>query len=434
MKRLRTLAASLTFILVVALALRSGFAWNYQRSKPDQALGTIPFLFEPGNIADSLATGNGFGSPFRVDTGPTAWMTPVYPLLLAGIFRCFGIYTFGAFVAAVALNILFSTLTCVPVFFAGNRLGGLGLGAGAAWLWAVFPNAILIPIESLWDASLSALLAATLLWMTLTLADSGRMRDWCRYGILWGFTAMTNATLLMLLPFLLAWAAYRSRRQERSWMRGPAVAAGIVILCCVPWTIRNYAVFHRFVPLRSVLGLSLWLGNNPQAEDLSVGQLHPIDNSAERDKYVEMGEIAYNREKRVEAIQFMLAHPATDASFILHRFLAFWSGGTPRPLTDLLRTRSWWFRFIELFNLLAALGGLMGILLLIKRGCRYAFPLAVWPIVFPCAYYLTLATPRYRLPIDPMVLLLSAVALHVLIDLRSSSSRNINLPGYGRVC
>jgi len=53
-----------------------------------------PFLFESGNIAVSLAKGNGFGSPFRVDTGPTAWMSPLYPLLLSGILRIFGIYTY----------------------------------------------------------------------------------------------------------------------------------------------------------------------------------------------------------------------------------------------------------------------------------------------------------------------------------------------------
>src|SRR5579863_6769693 len=131
-QRLRAAATSLTLIVVVALGLRVAFLWNYASHNPHQALGTIPFLFESGNIATSLATGHGFSSPFRVDTGPTAWMTPLFPLLLAGLFRVFGAYTFHAWAATVLLNISCSTLACIPIYFAGKRIGGVALAAGAA--------------------------------------------------------------------------------------------------------------------------------------------------------------------------------------------------------------------------------------------------------------------------------------------------------------
>ncbi len=91
--------------MLVALALRLGYMWQFQNIHPRQGVSVIPFLFESGNIAHSLATGHGFSSPFRVDTGPTAWMTPLFPLLLAGIFRVFGAYTFHAWAATVLVNI-----------------------------------------------------------------------------------------------------------------------------------------------------------------------------------------------------------------------------------------------------------------------------------------------------------------------------------------
>src|SRR5580700_10964391 len=144
-KRLRAAATSIWLILAVALLLRVGLLWNYQHTHLRQAVSVLPFLFESGNIAHSLAIGNGFCSPFRVDTGPTAWLPPVYPLLLAGIMRIFGSYTFHSYIAAALLNIFFATLTCVPIFAACKRISGLGVAAGAAWLWAIFPNAILIP-------------------------------------------------------------------------------------------------------------------------------------------------------------------------------------------------------------------------------------------------------------------------------------------------
>ena len=51
------------------------------------------FAWEMGRIARALATGYGFADPFAGHTGPTAWSPPVYPLLLAGIFKLFGVYT-----------------------------------------------------------------------------------------------------------------------------------------------------------------------------------------------------------------------------------------------------------------------------------------------------------------------------------------------------
>src|SRR5579871_6422261 len=139
--RLKTLLTSLPLILFVALAIRVAFVIDYKSHNSDRAVSVIPFLFESGNIAHSLATGGGFASPFRVDTGPTAWMTPVYPLILAGWMKLFGPYTFASYIAAVGMNICLSSLACIPLFLAAKRIGGKGLAATAAWIWAIFPNA-----------------------------------------------------------------------------------------------------------------------------------------------------------------------------------------------------------------------------------------------------------------------------------------------------
>jgi hypothetical protein len=404
-RRIFLTLAALPLILVVALSLRLGYAWDYQRPRSHQALGAIPFLLEPGNIATSLARGKGFGDPFRADTGPTAWTTPVYPLLVAGIFRLCGIYTFSSYVAAILLNIFFSTLACVPIFFAGKRIAGLGAAAIGAWLWAVWPNATVFTV-SIWDVSLSALLAAAVLWATLALSESPNLRGWLGYGLLWGLALMTNATLGALLPFLLGWLAYRTRR-----MAHPALALGVAVLCCVPWTVRNYAVFHAFIPLRSVMGLQLWMGNNNETKGSWAGALHPIDNSADRERYVQMGEVAYMEEKKQEAVRFMLADPWREARLIGNRFVVFWTAGTAAPVTGFLNARSLTVRGLLLFNLLAGIGTLFGIVALYRQRSPHAFPAAILVIVYPMASYLTLASARYRLPIDPAALLLVAVAV-----------------------
>jgi quinoprotein glucose dehydrogenase len=403
-------------ILIVALGIRLWFAWQYQHGKSEQALGSIPFLYEPGNIAYSLATHRGFSSPFRSDTGPTAWMTPVYPLLIAGIFHLFGIYTYKSFVASVCLNIGCSVLTCAPLFYVGKVLGGTALGSLAAWLWALFPNAVVIPVRDIWDASLSALLAATILWATLETSASVRFWPWVGYGLLWGLALMTNPTLGLLLPFLLVWMAFRLRFVKHVWASRPALALAIVCLICVPWTVRNYLVFHTLIPLRSVMGLQLWMGNNDQSGKRWPGQLHPLANSAEREQYSSMGEIPYMAEKRREALRFIAGHPGLELHLITTRFVGTWSGGSEQPIRDFIRTRSLYFRFVLLANLIAAVGTFTGIGVLLARRVCGTIPVAVFPIVFPLIAYVSLASPRYRHPIDPILALLTAVSLERLSE------------------
>ena len=121
-------ATSLWLIVGVAMVCRVGYAVQQVREIPANVLATVPFEQETGNIAMAIATGEGFSSATRHDTGPTAWVAPVYPFIVAGIFRVFGVFTLHAFYAAAGLNILFSVATCVPIYFAGRRLAGIGGG------------------------------------------------------------------------------------------------------------------------------------------------------------------------------------------------------------------------------------------------------------------------------------------------------------------
>lgn len=421
-KAIRTAATSLSLILVVALVLRLGFAWDQGRKIPSDVVGTVPFLHETGNIAYSLALGKGFGSVFREDTGPTAWLTPVYPLLLAGIFRLFGIFTARSFFAAVLLNTLFSAAACAPIFFVGKRVGGIGVASGAAWLWAVFPNAIIIPFEWVWDTSLSALLAATILWATSELAESQRLRDWCGYGLLWGFTLMTNPALGSLLPLLLGWAACRDHNQGLQRVNRAAAALAVVILCCLPWTIRNSVAFHRFIPLRSNLPFELWLGNNEVFDEDSPNVMARITTFGETRRYTQLGETAYMQEKWQKAIQFIRAHPGLELRLSVRRFVAIWTG-MDRPIETFRAADSPLIRVILASNFLAGVGALLGIVVLYRRRSAFTFPIAVFPVVFPCLYYVTHASLRYRHPVDPVVLLLTAIALEALFQLLARSRR-----------
>ncbi|HEY6384548.1 MAG TPA: glycosyltransferase family 39 protein [Candidatus Acidoferrum sp.] len=410
---LRKAATSLLLIVLVALAARLAFAWYEVRQFAPQVLSIVPFQTETGHIAYSIATGKGFSSPFQRDTGPTAWLAPVYPYLLSCIFRVFGIYSLHSFFAALSVNILFSAAACVPVFYAGQRIAGLGVASAAAWLWALFPNAIIIPFEWIWDTSLSALLMATFLWATVELAESRRVRDWCFYGLLWGFALLTNPAVALLLPVLLAWAASHTRDRERAgaWLARPALAAGLALLCCVPWTIRNYAQFHKFIPLRSNFAFELYIGNNENYDDQHKSRPGAISQDREILRYLHMGETAFMEEEKRKATAFIVEHPRIESWLIAQRFVDFWTG-TSTPLAALRQADSLWLRLILLCNDVAPLCAFLGFFFLLATKNAYALPVVAIPVIFPLLYYVTHSSLRYRHPIDPVVLLLAAIGVH----------------------
>lgn len=410
-RRLLAALSSLWLICLVAFAARSAFLWKQQRDIPHNVLAFVPFNQEAGNIAAALAQGKGFSSVFRAETGPTAWLTPVYPLILAGIFRLFGAFTFSAFVAAALLNCLFSALTCIPVSFIGRKLGGAAMASLAAWLWAVYPHAILIPTEWMWDTSLSALLAACLLWATVEFSEGDhKRREWIAYGALWGFALLTNPTLGAVLPFLLLWLAFRLHTCRKLAWKRPALALAIAVLGCLPWTIRNYAQFHRFIPLRSNFAFELWLGNNDIFDPHAIHGIQRITRYEQIRRYSELGETAFMQEKWRLAADFIRTHPSLELRLTARRFVATWLG-TETPLKDFLDSDSRLARVIFLCNALVAAGTLLGIFLLYFRRRPFAFPLAVFPLFFPLVYYITHTSLRYRHPADPILLLLVSFAL-----------------------
>jgi hypothetical protein len=303
----------------------------------------------------------------------------------------------------------------VPLFAVGKRIAGGGVGATAAWLWAIYPNAVMTPFEWIWDTSLAALLSVVLLWATLRLAESRRMRDWCWYGLLWGFVLMTNPSLGSLLPFLLGWAAYRAwwkltpRSTGRAWLLQPSAALAIAILCCIPWTIRNYTVFHRLVPLRSNFPLELYIGNNDNYDDQHPHYPGMITKDRETWRYIKMGETPFMDEEMRKAKKFIFSHPRVEGILFYERFIAFW-GAIPNPIDKFMATDSWLVRSLILCAIVSGVGALAGIGVLLWNRSEYTVVLAVYPVVFPFLYYITHTSLRYRHPIEPEILLLTAIA------------------------
>jgi 4-amino-4-deoxy-L-arabinose transferase-like glycosyltransferase len=407
-ERFYRLVTSMLFITLVAMGLRFAFAFHQARLIPPEVLAAVPFQNEAGNVAAALADGKGFCCLFRQPTGPTAWLAPVYPLLLAAIFKLFGTLTLASFYAAVSLNCIFSSLACIPVYYSGKRIGGTVLAALAAWLWAIFPTGIVMPFEWIWDTSLSALLAALLLFMTLHLSDSLNYRDATLYGLLWGIALLTNPALGSLLPFFLGWLFYRGLSARTLRASPLLLAVSIIILTCLPWTVRNYLQFHRFIPLRSNFVYEFWSGNNEIFDEHSRA-LNRITRYEEVHRYNQAGETVFLREKWLKALNFVRTHPGLYIQLFGRRIIATWVG-TETPWQDFVRTDSLIVRFLFLWNAFTLLGIVLGLVRLRLSHSPYFFPVAAFPVIFPVTFYIAHTTLRHRHPCDPAIALIVALA------------------------
>jgi 4-amino-4-deoxy-L-arabinose transferase-like glycosyltransferase len=396
-------------IALIAMLLRVAFLIYKAYLIPGVVLANVPFQNEVGNVASALANGQGFGCLFRQPTGPTAWAAPAYPLLIACVFKVFGTFSLASFYASVLSNCLFSSLACLLVFSTGKRLGGPAVGVIAAWLWAVFPSGIILPFAWIWDTSLSALLAATLLWATLELADSSRLRDFALYGALWALSLLTNPALGILLPFLLGWILHRHRGNRSQAARSALVALAIIVLTCLPWTVRNYVRFHRFIPLRSNFAFEFWSGNN-QIFDEHSHEVNVITRYEQTHLYARLGETAFLDDKWQKARNFVTTHPGLYARLFGRRILSTWLG-SESPWQDFRETNSWLAKFLLLWSALSLFGVVVGLVRLYRLNRAWFFPVAAFPLVFPVTFYVAHTSLRHRHPCDPVLALLLAMAI-----------------------
>jgi len=379
----KRIAASPVFIFGAALATRLASATYILSSRFGPQL-----LFvrnEPSHIAAALVSGLGFSSPYAgAPNAPTAQQPPLYPLMLAGIFKLFGICTVASAWTAVLVNALAGAVTAVLLYHVGRIHFGETVGTLAAWLW-VLPwmyqtNAFSVSLTTAYLAALG--FTALFLWDPKRLEGN---RRWLVLGVYSGLLVLLQPSLLTVVLVYGGWLAVSKGSSPRV-----LIALAGFLLTLAPWTVRNYVTFERFIPLRDNLGLELWLGNRPGMQgtvDFS-GDFPDTDPS----NYARLGELGFMDGKLDASRKFILSDPAAFIGRVLRRMVEFWYVPYPFP----------WIAV----SILGWLGATWAI-----RKDRNGWVWLLMLAVFPLVYYVTHNFPTYRHPIEPLVVLLGANAI-----------------------
>jgi hypothetical protein len=296
----------------------------------------------------------------------------------------------------------------------------------------LFPLGIYWPAERIWPTWLATLLLTILFLLTLQF-EPARLRawtgyGWIGYGLLWGFAALTEPIVLTVLPIMLGWIGIRLYQRRERWFMPLAIVSLTIVVSVSPWFIRNYEVFHRFIPFRDTMGMELWIGNNGDTSywlPVSLGsalthKIGPWHNDAEWRHFKQIGELAYMAECRDKAIAFIQANPRWFAVVTVRRFVFIWTHFWSFSRYYLLQEPDDPINvaFNTLFTVLTLIG--------LRRGFRenravailYALVLFFAPVI----YYFTHVEVYYRRQIDPLMVIL---AVYGVMGFAGSRKRTI---------
>lgn len=358
------------------------------------------FGFEMGRIGRSIAQGHGFSSPYEGNTGPSAWEPPLYPYLIGGVFKLFGIYTYASAWVLLGINCIFATLTTIPIYWIAHRTFGERVALWSAYAWALNPYVWYWGIHWIWDTTFTPLVLTCIFLVALELQEWRGVSGWVLFGALYGIGALANPTMLAFLPFCGLWIWRQRYRRGLPSIAGVALSSLTFFLVLSPWLIRNYEVFGRFVFIRNDFGLQFRLGNGPSADGMLMPYFQPNLNKLELEKYQRMGELAYAAECKRFAVEWIRTHPGRFAVISLKRFFYFWNG-VPRPTNS-----TSWIDFRSSAFLATSVLAIWGLGRALRQKRPGAWLFAGLMLFYPAVYYFVYPHARYRHPIEPELLIL----------------------------
>jgi hypothetical protein len=422
------LSRSVWLLLVLALLVRLAFVAatpNYLPLHDDHdydrlACGIVDGV---GYRALGPATPPGAcGSAGRV-WPPTAYRPPAYPALLAGVYAATAPLHGDRWTAARIVQALLGTIAAALVGLVAMLLWGRTTGLAALALAAVH-----LPFAMVGAALVSETLFITFEMGAVVCALlAGRSAHPLRWiaatGVLAGLAWLTRSNgVLLLLPLALAaWSAMRGRGRGRSAAAAVGVLLVAAALTIAPWTARNADVFAAFVPVSTETGPTLIGTYN------DVARKNPVDPGSwwlPRDvptvrAYLvrHRGEPSRDSGLTAKALDYAATHPAYVVRVLVRNTLRLadlmppsdWRQagvGIDMPPAAGVTASAWFLAVLAL-----ALTG-------VATGAARGAPRWLWaiPALLFLSVALVIAGVRFRMPVEPFVVLLAGAGLAELVS------------------
>jgi 4-amino-4-deoxy-L-arabinose transferase-like glycosyltransferase len=358
------------------------------------------------DVALNLLAGKGFVFtnppwPFIQPGAPTAYTSFLYQLFLAGIYAVLGAQPLAArLVQALLCSLmpwlvyrLVKELLGEPPEAAGH-VEAVALAAAAItafYAYFVYYSATLM------TEGPYLLAVAWGVILTLQLARRPCLRDWALWGLAMGLAILLRQVFMPIAALLLLYILWKARRELR--FAHLAAAIGVIAAMILPWTVRNHAVFHRFVLLNTEAGQVFWNANHPDlGTDWQPDAMFPIPADLKG-----ANEAVLDDELMRRGIQEILADPGRFVGLSLSRlgtWVTFWPMASSPPLSNVARTLS--FGICVPFML-------AGLALSFRQASRWLL-LYGFILAYTFIHVISWVQIRYRMPVDLLLVPFAALA------------------------
>jgi 4-amino-4-deoxy-L-arabinose transferase-like glycosyltransferase len=323
---------------------------------------------------------------------------PLYPIFLAGVY---GLMGEGIIIPRIVQAVLGA---CIAVLLAviGKRTGGPGIGTIAGILWAIYPMGIFIAGLGYPTTLLTLILALGVLCLLSNTGQGGYPAKAALAGLLFGLAALTKpivlGTIVLITFWILLW-----RRSGRILLASVFLLTAVATL--LPWTVRNAYVYGRLVPIeaRTINKATPW-GHLPRRPDESRNKTWMyITRIANRypAQLVSFFELYPHRVNYLKQEVRDKAHKR-EPSIVKHTNL----GSGLVNAVSIVSVGS-----LYTFALIGALA------MWKNKDKRPEFTLFVVMVMsFALGYALTDGKIRYRIPVDPYIIIVSSWGLMYMLD------------------
>lgn len=324
---------------------------------------------------------------------------PLYSLFMAFNYLLFGKENF---IAVKISQCILNSLTCVICFFIAHHLFGASKAFFMGILLSVYPPFIVYS-EILMSEILYICLLSLFIFSWCLSAKSSRWHAFCLMGLFLGLLNLCRGNLLFF-PFWIILSVLIIK-ENRVYFIKYLTAILISFILVLPWTWRNFKVFHAFIPIVPA-SESFWFGTIPLQSQLKSGlapelqELHLTNDVVKNEKIF-----------KEEALKNIVKSPVSYFRLTIKKFIYFWY----KPVGHVLISK-----------ISPLLGGLLffshlGLLVLFLIG--FIFTSSEWRVLIPLyliiGYFTALHTflnpqPRYRLPIEPFIVMFAVMGISQL--------------------
>jgi 4-amino-4-deoxy-L-arabinose transferase-like glycosyltransferase len=372
---------TISTIFFLALLIRVAFVFTLQDGF------YFPDSVEYSQAAVNLLTNGDLGESYN--------RPPGYPVFLADIYLFFG----ESILAVRMVESVMGALLAVVITLIGRRIGGDVVGVLAGLLWSIYPIGIFIAGLVYPTNLLTMLVACGVLCLLPPSHQEPSPKRFFLAGVILGLAALTVPIVVVTIGAISLWTMCWSR-VNRLAVVSLLVGSALTI---VPWTVRDFYVYGKLIAVE------------PRVVD-HLPRIHIANENVPP-------------EGKVQAI---LKHPALFAIHFGSEFLHFW-----KPYPDRIAMDRPGFREKQhekdprvVKNTIFTTNNLINVVSILSTGPIFLFAIigtaAMWfrrerrrdllllsaaILSFAVGYSAFYTKTRYRIPIEPYIVILSSYGL-----------------------